>query len=118
MRYFQQHEFNCRCGCGMGYRKMDGGLLAALDRARAIAEIPFIIRSAVRCARHNFDVGGKPVSAHLTGHAVDIACAGSEDRFRIVQAAILAGFKRVGVASGFVHVDTAPHLPQDVFWLY
>ena len=118
MRYFEQHEFSCRCGCGLGWREMDGGLIATLERARAIAEIPFVLRSAFRCPHHNFSVGGKPASAHLTGHAVDVACAGSDDRMTIVRAAVLAGFKRIGLASGFVHLDTAPHLPQNVIWLY
>jgi zinc D-Ala-D-Ala carboxypeptidase len=119
MRYFKDHEFLCRCGhCGMGIDEMDGSLLAKLDSAREVAGIPFVISSAVRCQAHNADINGAKRSAHLTGHAVDISCVSDMDRWTIVQAAVLCGFTRIGIASGFIHLDTAPYLNKNRIWMY
>ena len=102
----------------MGAREMHDSVLYKLNVAREIAGIPFVLRSAIRCPDHNRAVGGKPGSAHLTGHAVDVACAGDDDRAIMLRAFVLAGFHRIGIASGFIHVDTSPHLPAPRIWLY
>lgn len=119
MLYFKDAEFLCRCGkCSMGIRNMDGSLLARLEATREVAGIPMRISSAIRCPAHNADIGGKKRSAHLTGHAVDIICASDADRYTILQAAILCGFNRIGLASGFIHLDTANYLNSNRVWVY
>jgi hypothetical protein len=42
----------------------------------------------------------------------------SRERFLIVSACIVAGFTRIGVGSGFIHVDDDPGKPPKVLWLY
>lgn len=118
MQHFSDQEFLCACGCGLGVREMDGSLLYKLGVARTIAGIPFVITSAVRCAKHNAAVGGADRSAHVTGHAVDIRCTSDADRYQILRAAVLADFQRVGVAQHFIHLDTSPLLNRERVWVY
>lgn len=117
--FFGSHEFDCRCGCGLGLEHMDYEFLLMLVTARRLAGVPFVLTSAIRCVTHNRNEGGKRNSAHLGGLAVDIECTHSRERFLIVRALIMAGFKRIGVADNFIHVDMgADILPTDVMWVY
>lgn len=119
MRYFHVEEFECGCGrCNKGFDDMDQALLVMLDDARARAGTPFVLTSAVRCQAHNAAVGGATRSAHLTGNAVDIAVGNNMARGVILRALVEAGFRRIGVARGFLHVDNAAHLPSPRTWLY
>ena len=83
MRYFKSTEFSCQCGrCSQGYEQMSNDLLARLDFARHIADVPFSINSAIRCPDHNSTVGGLDNSSHLRGLAVDIKTQDGRARFR------------------------------------
>jgi uncharacterized protein YcbK (DUF882 family) len=113
VRHFKRSEFGRN-----GDIEPDENLVRMLDRARDIAGIPFQINSGVRSPERNAEVGGVDTSAHLTGHAVDIRCATSRHRFVMVCALIEAGFRRIGCAKTFIHVDTDPDKPQDVIWTY
>jgi len=115
MKYFKDSEFACPC-CGAN--EMDKTFVERLDLARDIAGVPFVITSGFRCEKHNSEVGGKKDSAHLKGLAVDIKCATSHDRNRMIRAFALMGFKRFGIGKTFIHVDEDPDLPQEVTWLY
>ena len=114
--HFDMSEFMCSCGCRGN--DMDSRFLGKLDYARAQAGVPFVINSGYRCATHNKTVGGKPTSAHTTGHAVDIAVANSHQRFKILEALIRANFQRIGIAKTFIHVDDDQTKPKEVTWLY
>lgn len=121
MPYFKQKEFACKCGCGRDNIHPD--TVAKLERARAAAGIPFVINSGCRCPEHNRNIGSKDNSAHVASgvhdcHAVDIRVASGRERYLVVHACMLAGFKRIGVAKSFVHVDDDPALPQSVIWTY
>lgn len=119
MSFFQPKEFYCKCGkCGLGYANMDHRMLQRLETARALAGIPFVITSSIRCKEHNTRVGGASQSAHVTGHAVDISCTSSKARHTIVKALFLAGFNRIGVSEKFIHADTSPDLEPNVIWTY
>lgn len=83
-----------------------------------MAGVPFVINSAYRCEKHNAKVGGVPWSAHTRGLAVDIRASGSRQRFIVAQALMARGLTRIGVASGFVHVDVDKGKDQQVLWLY
>lgn len=117
---FSKTEFDCRCsyGCGLGYDQMDHLFLTLLDAARTIAGVPFVITSAIRCKRHNDDVGGKPGSSHLVGLAVDIYCPGSSERYQIVDALISVGIDRIGIGADFVHCDADPSKPAPIIFDY
>ena len=113
VRYFRRAEFGRH-----GDVEPDPLLVEMLDEARQYAGIPFVITSGIRSPERNAEVGGAEESAHLTGHAVDIRCPTSRHRHKILEAALLVGFRRIGIGKGFIHLDTDPEKPQDVVWLY
>ena len=118
MENFQEREFSCKCGkCQKGFKDMDPKTLEKLERARKIADIPFFITSAMRCAEHNSREGGSQTSSHLNGTAIDIDVKSSRDRFLIIDSLIKAGFNRVGIAKTFIHADTDTKT-EKVIWLY
>ena len=115
MKHFSLSEFACP-DCGRA--DMDNNFLEMLDKARDIAGIPFVITSGFRCPEHNKKVGGRPNSAHLRGLAADIRVRGNKQRFIILDALIKVGFKRIGVANDFIHVDCDLTKPYPRVWLY
>jgi zinc D-Ala-D-Ala carboxypeptidase len=114
--YFKKEEFACKCGCGEN--TMQASTMQKLNIARELASIPFVVTSGRRCSTHNQWVGGKSESAHTKGHAADIRCRNSRERFLIVDAALAAGFSRIGIAKTFIHLDDDPSLPEGVMWDY
>lgn len=113
--YFKIEEFACSC-CGKN--EIDPQFVKKLDDARRLARIPFIITSGYRCEKHNKEVGGSPNSSHLKGIAADIKCTSSAERYKILFALDLAGFKRFGIAKDFIHCDMDNDKPQEVIWVY
>jgi hypothetical protein len=115
-RHFKADEFTCKCGCGknnMSDRHMD-----MLEQAREIANIPFKINSGSRCDTHNIYVGGNEFSEHLSGEGCDIRCVLSADRWKIINALLSAGFRRIGIGTTFIHAGSSASKPQDVIWKY
>ena len=102
---------------------LDQEFMASLDRARHAAGIPFIITSGLRSFIDNENAGGVRDSAHLTGHAADIRCRNSEQAFKIIKGALIAGLNRIIIGivldknelSGFryhnLHLDDSKELP-------
>ena len=117
MRYFDISEFDSPDEPGSG-QYMDDEFLEMLDNARHMAGIPFIINSGYRTKAANRDAGGLKNSAHLDGFAADIRCNASRERMYIVGALLEAGFNRIGIGNGFIHVDNDPTKPEDVIWTY
>ena len=107
MSHFKPEEFKCKCGynCGLGYDDMDTEFIDLINAARTIARTPFIINSAIRCMKHNKDVGSTSTSSHLKGLAVDIAYSSSNQCFRIVEALLHVGITRIGLGKNFIHCD-------------
>ncbi len=94
-------------------------MIRDLDRARGIAEVPFVITSSIRCAYHNASLtNSTPTSSHLAGLAVDIACDSSYERYRILHGLQQAGFTRLGIGSKFIHADMDPNKPRELIWIY
>jgi zinc D-Ala-D-Ala carboxypeptidase len=73
--------------------------------------------SGKRTVQENEAAGGVDASAHIKGVAVDLACASSRNRMKMVSALIVAGFKRIGVYDRHLHADCDPDLPQEVMWV-
>lgn len=96
---------------------LDKELCAMLDWARGRAGIPFVITCGLRTPDHNDLVGGVQDSAHLRGLGVDLACSDSPTRYKMVQALLLAGFKRIGIYNQHIHADRDETLPQGVIWI-
>lgn len=95
---------------------LDKELVAMLDWARGRANIPFEITCGVRTPEQNTAVGGVSESSHLKGLAVDLACSDSMARYKMVQALLLSGFKRLGIYDKHIHADRDATLPQEVIW--
>lgn len=112
---FSDYEFACPCCGRFG---MDKGFIDQLQKARDLAQIPFVITSGYRCEDYNKKLGGKTDSSHLIGRAVDIRASSSLTRFLVVFGLTLAGFKRIGIGKNFVHVDNDPEKPFATMWLY
>ena len=111
IEHFKRDEFGYAEGV-----EPDSDLVEMLDDARSVAGVPFKITSAIRTQEENDRIGGSPLSAHLTGHAVDIRVSDSSARFNILNGLISVGFRRIGVYDGHIHADNSPTLPEDVCW--
>lgn len=96
---------------------LDTELVAKLDWARGRAGVPFVITSGKRTPEENERVMGVEASAHIKGLAVDLRCSDSVSRYKMLNALLLVGFKRLGVYDRHVHVDLDPDLPQEVVWV-
>jgi uncharacterized protein YcbK (DUF882 family) len=114
LKYFKLSEFDDAPGTGKNMKKE---FLTKLDKARAIADVPFKITSGYRSKETNKRVKGVSTSSHLKGLAADISCKDSSTRQKIVNALIQAGFTRIGIADTFIHCDTDKD-KNDAIWLY
>ena len=75
LKYFKLEEFDSPDLPGSG-EEMKSSTLLMLDRARALAKVPFVINSGYRTKAHNESVGGVEDSTHLDGYGVDIKTNG------------------------------------------
>jgi len=125
-RNFSQSEVACNCGRCKGAAKISPDLMVRLQAVRDEAG-PIRVNSGVRCRKHP-ESKARPTSSHVPadlgdgegrcGHAVDIAAVGSGRRFRLLDAALAAGFVRVGIGSSFLHLDNDLSKSQGVAWDY
>ena len=113
--FFKPEEFMCPC-CDKG--AVNSKVHKALNKARAIAGVPFVLNSAYRCKKHNAEVGGSETSSHMARYAVDIKCDNSPNRYKILGGLLTAGFNRIGIADSFIHADMDPKKSPEVVWLY
>jgi len=97
---------------------MNKGFLMKLNHARSIAGIPFVVNSGYRCLIYNKTIGSRRTSSHCKGCAVDIATPNSETAYWVMRGLIEAGFTRLGVGPGFIHVDDDALKPAYVMWNY
>lgn len=102
--HFTPEELACKCRrhC-QGEYYHDEAFLDALEALRARVG-PLKINSARRCKGHNAAVGGATSSMHMRKIAVDISLAG-HDRKELAQAARTVGFRGIGYARTFLHLD-------------
>ncbi|MEN7547826.1 D-Ala-D-Ala carboxypeptidase family metallohydrolase [Rapidithrix thailandica] len=118
MKYFQYSEFDSPDAPGSG-RNMDPGFLSRLDKAREYSGIPFKINSGYRTRRYNAGLKNSvPDSAHVKGLAVDIGFKTLGQAHKILQGAIKAGFRRIGIGAGFIHLDSDRAKPWPAVWGY
>lgn len=118
MKHFTYKEFDSPDAPGSGKDNMHRDFLKKLDKARGIAKTSFKINSGYRTPERNHAIGGKHNSSHLSGRAADISTPDSATRFKVVQACIEVGFKRIGIGRTFVHVDDDPSKTPGVIWTY
>jgi len=124
LKYFRYEEFDSPDLPNSGAANMDNNFLSMLDNARGIAGIPFKISSGFRTDNYNQSLSARgysasPNSSHLKGEAADIVCKSSKDRWTIITALQEAGFRRLGISSSFIHVDSSDlWKPSPVIWTY
>lgn len=116
-KYFNPSEFK-RCTPSCSIDQMDPAFLAKLDQLREKADIPLVLNSAYRSEAWEIRHGRAGTSAHCLGQAVDIRCNTYANRYKILKAALALGFRRVGVAKTYIHVDCSMAHAQDVIWDY
>lgn len=117
LKYFTLDEFDSPDFPGSGSR-MNTEFLESLDKIREVAGIPFHINSGFRTTAYNKKAKGALNSAHLRGLAADIAAPEGFQKFRILQAALLMGVRRIGIGSDFIHLDMDFSLPNPTIWTY
>ena len=116
-KYFSPKEFKaCTPSCDIS--RMDAGFLALLDEVREAAGIPLVLNCAYRSKAWELKHKRSGNSAHTRGKAVDIRCNTSQNRYRILAAAIECGVPRIGIDKTYIHLDNDPTLPQGVIWHY
>ena len=117
IQYFDSHEFECKCGCGLC--RMDYDFVLTLDKIRGEIKMPMRVNSGMRCRTHNDAIGGSTVSAHLKGYAADIHVSSSHFRFKLIESALKHGITRIGATyKDFVHLDVDSNIdkPSEVMW--
>ena len=112
-KYFTLDEFACK---HTGENEIVTEFVRRLDELRAACGFSFTITSGYRDPSHPAEARKSKGGVHTTGIAADIAVSNGVERATIIRNAIELGFNGIGVAKGFIHVDTRS-LPQ-VVWTY
>lgn len=107
---FSARELACPC---CGEMVVWAQALDAIQALRDAMGAPLIINSGHRCALHNARVGGAPLSMHKK-LAFDVALAGHDEK-RLALAARDCGFRGLGYANSFLHLDTRA---RSAHWFY
>lgn len=114
---FKEHEFNnCTPSCSL--QDMEQSTIDKFDKARNLANIPFIPTCGYRSKEWDLSKGRSGNGAHPRRRAIDLKATSSYDRFKIVTALLAVGFKRIGIAKTFIHADDSEELSQEVVWIY
>jgi|688.fasta_scaffold118228_3 zinc D-Ala-D-Ala carboxypeptidase len=103
-------ELACK---GTGEFYFDPRFNDALQAFRNYLGKPITITSGHRSVKHNRAVGGVSNSQHLK-IAADIGI-GSFSRADLLRAAVLSGFRGLGLGGSFLHIDQRPN---PVMWIY
>ena len=104
-------EFQCRCKYSSCRATIvSPKLQKAFEKFRVTLNTPLKINSGYRCPKHNFDVGGQPLSRHTMGEAVDVSYKNLEAHFTVAEIEDLArkagfNFIRFYPILKFFHID-------------
>ena len=112
-RYFQIEDFACQ---ETGENGIKPEFVLALDDLRHECGFPFVVTSGFRSKDHSIEKTKKVGGRHTRGDAADIQVTNGLQRMALVSKALEHGFKGIGVAKSFVHLDTRDSEP--VMWTY
>jgi hypothetical protein len=110
---FQAGEFKCKGGDWPWF--VEPTLVEMLQLMRNRLGRALSINSAYRTPEYNAGINGATKSKHIIGAAADLATPDKMSSISLAGLAYAVGFRRIGVAHGFVHVDTAP---GEAYWAY
>jgi zinc D-Ala-D-Ala carboxypeptidase len=117
MKYFKLSDFDCQ---ETGENEMNEDFLIKLDDLRHECGFPFIVTSGYRSSTHSIEAkkvkAGSKAGTHAQGIAADIRIHSGAEGFVIVSKAIKMGFRGIGVAKTFIHLDVRKTMP--VIWSY
>lgn len=108
VKNFKREEFACKCGkyCNGFPVEPDPELVEILQKIRHHFGKPVHINSAIRCEKHNTNVGGASGSQHKKGTAADIRVEGiSPGEVAAYAETLLPGTGGIGRYATFTHVD-------------
>ena len=112
-KYFTYEEFVCQ---ETGKNEMSIAFIHRLDELREKCDFPFTITSGYRDRSHSVEAKKSTVGQHVLGVAADIAVKDGNQKHVLIKHAMEMGFKGVGVAKTFIHVDDRRSVP--VVWSY
>ena len=112
-RYFKIEDFACQ---ETGENGIQPEFVLALDDLRHECGFPFVVTSGFRSKDHSIEKTKKVGGRHTRGDAADIQVTNGLQRMALVSKALEHGFKGIGVAKSFVHLDTRDSEP--VMWTY
>ena len=101
-KYFKLEDFDCQ---ETGENNMDVAFIHKLDELREACDFPFVITSGYRSNGHSIEKKKTSPGTHAQGIAADIKVSGGFQRYKIVEKALLMGFRGVGIAKTFIHID-------------
>jgi uncharacterized protein YcbK (DUF882 family) len=111
--YFKREDFDCQ---ETGENNVSSDLIRKVDELRSAVGRPLYITSGYRSPRHSLEAKKSKPGTHAQGIACDIAVANGVERRQLVKQAFYLGFRGIGVAKTFVHVDMRETEP--VLWVY
>lgn len=114
--YFSSSEIECNCGCGQCIAQPS--FYFKMNWLRSLVGTPLKVTSWNRCPLHNGKEGGSNTSSHLIGWACDMLSLDEIERYRIIFFAGFIGFRGVGIADNFIHLDDDPCKPINRIWTY
>lgn len=110
MNYFENKEFECKCGCGFAIVHPE--LLNMLNQLRERLGEAIYISSGCRCPGHDIMAGGSGGGFHTRGMAADIYTESMENGItsmdelaNICTALGFGGVERNDHFGNYVHVD-------------
>lgn len=114
---FTPEEFRCK---HTGKDGMQKEFMDRLQHVRDIVGFPLVINSGYRHPSHPIEAAkGHSKGEHTRGLCADIRANSSRVRYKLVAAALRAGFTRIGIGQSFVHLgEGGEDLPPEVLWLY
>lgn len=111
---FSEAELRCK---ETGECAMQPEFMDKLQALRTLVGKPFTITSGYRSPRHSIERAKAQPGTHAMGRAVDIQADGRL-QFQIVSHAPGLGFKGIGIAKTFIHLDDWTGGPRPNLWLY
>lgn len=115
---FHPDELACKCGRCDSLHDMQNDFMVKLQAIRAEFG-PMTVTSGFRCPEHPVEKRKKRPGSHAQGTAADIAVTNTTRRYELIRLALKHGILGIGIATGFVHLDSGhKHAARPAAWKY